>query len=491
MAERESMAKGKVLVVDDEESLREICREALTDHGYEVVEAENGAKALEILKKEPGIDIVLSDLKMPEMDGLALIDRINRFNLDVDMVVMTGFGTIETAVEVMKKGALDYIPKPFYLNHLLVKLDSAFRRRMERKERERLDKLVQILKLNRDLNAKLELSAVLNEFLFHVERTFSPEGSAIFLLKGASRKMEISRIRGLFRTTPMLLNAIKQVVFLCISKRRSIIHIPGRLEDREIVDMSLEKGLSSYQIMLSPFIGKEGPLGAIALVRQGDSPPFNEDELQLLTVFASQTAAIIENAQLYGRVIEMNREVIRSLAKAVEAKDSYTKGHSDQVAHYALKLGRKLGLTSKELDKLYWAGIVHDIGKIGIPDSILNKPGRLTDEEYEVMKKHPVIGREILSQVETLKDIMPIIYHHHERVDGRGYPDGIDRDNIPFLSRVISVVDAFDAMTSDRAYRQAMDPKRALNILEKGAGSQWDEELVETWSRMLHQEKKI
>ncbi len=483
--------KGKVLVVDDEESLREICREALTDHGYEVIEAENGSRALEILKNDPSVDIVLSDLKMPEMDGLALIDKINRFNLDVDMVVMTGFGTIETAVEVMKKGAMDYIPKPFYLNHLLVKLDSAFRRRMERKERERLDKLVQILKLNRDLNAKLELSSVLNEFLFHVERTFSPDGSIIFLLRPSYRNIEVSRIRGLFKTNPMVLNAVKKIGEMCISRKKSVIHVPGRLEDKDVVDMELEKVISTYQVMLSPFIGKDGPLGAVGLVRRIESSPFSEDELQLLTVFASQTAAIIENAQLYGKVIEMNREVIRSLAKAVEAKDSYTKGHSDQVAHYALKLGRKLGLSSKELDRLYWAGIVHDIGKIGIPDSILNKPTKLTVEEFEVMKKHPVIGRDILSQVETLKDIMPIIYHHHERVDGKGYPDGVKGDDIPFLAKVISVVDAFDAMTSDRAYRRAMEPGRAINILEEGAGSQWDEDLVYTWSKMLRQEKKI
>ncbi len=483
--------KGKVLVVDDEESLRDICREALTEHGYEVIEAENGAMALDILRKDPSVDIVLSDLKMPEMDGLALIERIKKFNFDVDMVVMTGFGTIETAVEVMKKGALDYIPKPFYLNHLLVKLDSAFKRRMERKERERLDKLVQILKLNRDLNAKLELSSVLNEFLFHVERTFSPEGSLIFLLKPSYNNMEILRIRGLFKTTPMLLNAVKKIGNMCVSRGKSLIHVPGKLRDRDLVNMKEERLLEAYQIMIAPFIGKSGPFGAVSLVRKLDAPFFNEEELQLLTVFASQTAAIIENAQLYGKVIEMNREVIRSLAKAVEAKDSYTKGHSDQVAHYALKLGRKLGLSSKELDRLYWAGIVHDIGKIGIPDSILNKPGKLTTQEYEVMKKHPVIGREILSQVETLQDIMPIIYHHHERVDGKGYPDGVGGDDIPFLSKVISVVDAFDAMTSDRAYRQAMEPSRAVSILENGAGYQWDEELVYTWSKILRQEKKI
>ncbi|GAB6886819.1 response regulator [Desulfothermus okinawensis JCM 13304] len=481
--------KGKILVVDDEESLREICREALVEHGYDVIEAKNGKEAAQLLKDDKDIDIVLSDLNMPEMDGMALIEHINRYNLDVELVVMTGFGTIETAVEVMKKGALDYIPKPFYLNHLLVKIDSAMKRREEKKQRERLDKLVQILKLNRDLNAKLDLSALLNEFLFHVERTFSPEGTVIFV-KG-NGELHPDRVRGSFKNDPVLLKKVKEIIEYLVRKRRSsLLFIPGKIEDEDlkIRDKLLD---TSRQIMISPLISKSGIIGSVCLTRGLDSLNFNFDDLQLLTVFCSQTAAILENAKLYNRVWEMNREIIRSLAKAVEAKDLYTKGHSDQVAYYAVKLGRRLGLDSNELDKLYWSGIVHDVGKIGIPDNILNKPGKLTDEEFDIMKRHPVIGKEILSQIESLRDIMPIIYHHHERIDGRGYPERIKGDEIPFLAKIISVVDAYDAMTSDRAYRMAMEPIKAASILESGAGMQWDPELVDNWLKVLKQEKKI
>ena len=481
--------KAKILVVDDEESLREICREALTETGYEVREAQNGREALEILRKERDIDIVLSDLNMPEMDGMSLIDYIKRHNLDVELVVMTGFGTIETAVEVMKKGALDYIPKPFYLNHLLVKIESALKRRKEKKQRERLDKLVQILKLNKELNAKLEMSALLNEFLFHVERTFDPDGTVIFLKNG--KDFHPARVRGLFKKQVAMLRRIKDItLYLILKDFKSLLYIPGKIENEDLRVRGLLDGIS-HQLLLSPLISKGGVLGCVCLVRELDKMGFNDDDMQLLTVFASQTAAIIENAQLYGRVLEMNREVIRSLAKAVEAKDSYTKGHSDQVAYYSVKLGRSLGLTSEELDELHWSGIVHDVGKIGIPDDILNKPGKLTDEEFEIMKRHPVIGREILSQIESLKDIMPIIYHHHERIDGRGYPEHIKGDSIPFLSKVISVVDAYDAMTSDRAYRRAMDPKKAVSILESGSGTQWEPDLVDTWIHILEREKKI
>ncbi len=485
----ENKLKGKVLVVDDEDSLREICKEALSEHGYQVLEAKNGVEALDILKRERDVDIVLSDLNMPEMDGMALIDHIKKFNLDVELVVMTGFGTIETAVEVMKKGALDYIPKPFYLNHLLVKIDSAIKRRQEKKQRERLNKLVQILKLNKDLNAKLDMGALLNEFLFHVERAFSPDGTVIFLEEGGELHPE--RISGIFRKDVVLLKRIKELANRLISNNcHSIIYVPEKVED-ENLKSKLNLDSIPCQIMISPLISKSGILGMVCLVKELENVDFNLDDIQLLNVFTSQTAAIMENARLYGKVLEINREIIRSLAKAVEAKDSYTKGHSDQVAYYGVKLGRKLSLTSEELDNLYWAGILHDVGKIGVPDNILNKNGRLSDEEFEIIKKHPVIGRDILAQIESMKDIVPIIYHHHERIDGKGYPVGIKKETIPFLARVISVVDAYDALTSDRAYRRAMEPARAVKILEEGAGSQWEPELVDTWLTILKQEKKI
>lgn len=485
---KHSEYKGKILVVDDEEGIREICREALLGDGYEVIEAENGEQATKILSSVNDIDIILSDLNMPKMDGMALIEYINKYNLDVGLVVMTGFGTIESAVEVMKKGAMDFIPKPFYLSHLLLKMQQAIDRRKEKKQRERLNKLVQILKLSKDLNAKIELPSLLNEFLFHVERTFNPDGVVIFLATNGN--FSAQRVSGIFRKKAQLLGELKSVLNYMKDNLKSLIFIPNKLEDIELTSKGILTDFE-YQLLATPLISNSGLIGLVFLVRNKDSISFNEEDLQLLTVFASQTAAIIENSKLYGKMVEINREIIRSLAKAVEAKDSYTKGHSDQVAHYAVKLGRKLKLATTELDHLYWAGIVHDVGKIGIPDSILNKPGKLTNEEFAVMKQHPVIGREILSEVDSLKDIMPVIYHHHERIDGNGYPEGKKNGDIPFLSKIISVVDAFDAMTSDRAYRRAMDIKKAVDILQQGVNTQWSEDLVKAWISILKDEKKI
>ena len=159
-----------------------------------------------------------------------------------------------------------------------------------------------------------------------------------------------------------------------------------------------------------------------------------------------------------------------------------------QTCALPISLGRQLGLEQAELDQLYTAGVLHDIGKIGVPDHILNKDSRLEKDEYEVMKKHPAVGRDILSKVGTLQDILLIIYHHHERIDGHGYPEGLAGEDIPYLARLVSVVDSYEAMTSDRAYRRAMDPDKVKAILVEGAGKQWDRDLTRTWLSLLENE---
>ncbi len=479
-----------ILVADDEESLREICRETLQDSGYTVFEAKNGEQALTILREEDDVELVLSDMRMPVMDGMQLLERIIQEKLDIDFLVMTGFGTIETAVEIMKMGAVDYLPKPFYINHLQLKVEKALEQRKERKERESLNKLVRVLKLSKDLNTKLELSTLLNEFIFHLERNFEPASSGIFLYREDSLDLQLVRAQGkLLRSDPRSMSLFSRIGNLALQKGASKLIDPYVLEaDPEVQFVKQEKSFP-WSLMVAPMLSKEQKIGVVILIRREDQPLYSDEDLQLLTVFCSQTASLIENARLYGRMRDMNREVIRSFAQAVEAKDIYTRGHSDQVAYYATKLGRSLSLSKNELNHLYLAGIVHDIGKIGVPDQILNKPESLTKDEFAIMKRHPEVGRNILSQVASLQEILPTIYHHHERVDGLGYPEGLQDGQIPFLSKVISVVDAFEAMTSDRAYRQAMSWPKVRDILVSGAGTQWDRDLVSHWLELVEREQ--
>jgi HD-GYP domain-containing protein (c-di-GMP phosphodiesterase class II) len=170
--------------------------------------------------------------------------------------------------------------------------------------------------------------------------------------------------------------------------------------------------------------------------------------------------------------------IVRAIINAIDAKDQYTCGHSDRVAAYAKCIAERLGEDPEECERIYMAGLLHDVGKIGVPDSILGKPGKLTDEEYAVVKKHPEIGYSILKHLKQLDYVLPGVLHHHEAIDGSGYPAGLIGDSIPFAGRLLAVADAYDAMTSDRPYRRGMPTERAESILQSEAGTTWDARIV-------------
>lgn len=186
--------------------------------------------------------------------------------------------------------------------------------------------------------------------------------------------------------------------------------------------------------------------------------------------------------------LDDTESVIFALAKAVDAKDSYTEAHTERVAAGARLLGARAGLGGRDLVDLYRGGMIHDIGKIGIPDAILLKPGKLEPEEWAIMRQHPVIGEQIARPLRSAVNLLAIIRHHHENFDGAGYPDGLSGGDIPLVARITAVSDAYDAMVSDRPYRLGMPRKKAIAILADGGGSQWDPELVPLFIESLAEE---
>jgi putative two-component system response regulator len=191
----------------------------------------------------------------------------------------------------------------------------------------------------------------------------------------------------------------------------------------------------------------------------------------------ARVRSLLRVKQLYDRLDDAQRTIF-SLARAVEAKDSSLEAHTERVGMNARRVGQALGLAEDALDDLLWGGVIHDIGKIGIPDSILLKPGPLTVAEFEIMKQHVFTGEEIARPLRSAHDLLPIIRHHHERIDGTGYPDGLAGENIPLGARIVAICDAFDAMISDRPYRSGFTHANALATLTAGAGTQWDAQLV-------------
>lgn len=220
---------------------------------------------------------------------------------------------------------------------------------------------------------------------------------------------------------------------------------------------------------------------------------YNENDRSTVVDFAKQAALILDNTQLkieYGRQ-DIFLKTLSVLTSAIDAKDSYTRYHSRNVGMFAVALARGLGLTEEEVTSIHYGAILHDIGKIGIPETILNKPSKLSDSEIQIIKTHPMIGANMLSPIDSLGEAIHIVRYHHERFDGRGYPDGLKGEAIPYTARIVCIADAWDAMTSHRSYRQALPVEIAARELEEGAGSQFDSAMVKIFLNLIHKKTDL
>jgi putative nucleotidyltransferase with HDIG domain len=243
-------------------------------------------------------------------------------------------------------------------------------------------------------------------------------------------------------------------------------------------------------LMCVPLVTRNRFLGAIYVENGSEPGCFQKADLELLTLFGNQAAFAIENALLYEDLQVSFYETVRSLTNALEAKDKYTRGHSDRVARYAVAIGKGLGLSAEKLETLRTAAELHDIGKIAIGEAIISKKDRLSDEEYELVKQHPQRGVEILRPIRFLQPVLPFILHHHERFNGRGYPEGLRGQNIPLEARILNLADAFDAMTTQRPYNTPKTFAEALAQCRKEAGVSFDAECVKALVEFVEKQEK-
>jgi HD-GYP domain-containing protein (c-di-GMP phosphodiesterase class II) len=240
--------------------------------------------------------------------------------------------------------------------------------------------------------------------------------------------------------------------------------------------------------MSVPLRAKGEFIGVVHVSRENSPAPFTEANLQTLDMIAAQATFAIENAKLYDTLHHDYLAIIRSLANAVEAKDPYTRGHGDRVVKYTQAIGARIGLSDEDLEKLKVAAILHDIGKIGIRDEVLLKPGPLTQDEYNEMKLHPIIGDRILAPIKSLEEVRVWVYQHHERLDGKGYPEGIGGSDLAPQSRALIVAEVFDALVTERAYKPAWPLPKVINFLEENADTHFDKGMVEVFTDILRTE---
>jgi HD-GYP domain-containing protein (c-di-GMP phosphodiesterase class II) len=246
----------------------------------------------------------------------------------------------------------------------------------------------------------------------------------------------------------------------------------------------LPDGAGLINLAALPFAVK-GQMSGVLLLANKRAGAFTDAECQLLMALGQHAGLAIENARLHRQLVEAYTSTVAVLADAIEAKDAYTRGHCEGVSRVSVEVARRLGVTDGALEAIRYAALLHDVGKIGIPDGILLKPGKLMPEEFSIIQKHAAIGRDLINRVPMLAHIGEAILHHHERYDGSGYPDGLDGENIPLASRIIGVVDAFDAMTSPRPYREPVDSAEAFEEMLRCAGTQFDPHIVAIVTQVL------
>jgi putative nucleotidyltransferase with HDIG domain len=491
--------KYKVLVVDDEESILDVTEGFFQRKGHEVLTAANGKEAMDIVGRENSIDCCFTDINMPEMDGLELAHELQKKDVGFPVVIMTGYPSIENTIDTLKNGVVDFLIKPINLEQMELTLRRVVRQRslfvenlILKEEIKRQEKLKQ---LNAELVTRIDDVNILNRIMEDFSNTDSSydifnkvvelgseilkadnvifhiwaEQTASLVSVASSDKIDNNNMFEDIK--PFIKGVIQTDAEPCLVSQ-------GRARKE------LPEGVLSLMVVPLKIRGKVFG-SASAIIRKGKES-FDEKDIYYMTFITRKAASAIENIALYENIYDNLFSTLYAFVAAVEARDRYTREHSTRVAKIAYKIGEQMGCSDEELNIINFAGYLHDVGKIGIRDDILLKPGKLTEQEFEKIKEHPVIGADIVGKLGLWDKEQIIIRHHHERFDGQGYPDGLKGEKIPKLARILAVADVVDAIGSDRAYRKRMEYEKMIKIIKENSGTHFDPKVVENFLKIAN-----
>ncbi len=510
------MAEGaRILIVDDEPKICQFLEVLLRREGYRVSSVSNGADALLVIDKDAS-DLLITDLKMPGMDGFSLVSRLKAMRPDLPVIMITGYATVETAVKALRYGVDDYITKPFNIDELRKVISRALRTSMmERENRELMERLREanaelarhkellakqvrltsqelkrthsvvrkqegrveaLTRLSEFVMSRHDLAEILNRVVVTVGERTGAESVSVMLHEG-----DILVVRGCDSGRSEELIGSRQPLNEGVAGQAALTQQPlliRNTEEATDVQPTADGMERISSIMCVPIVRQGKVLGVINLTDTPDEKRLDGTDLDFVSSVAKQIAPAVENALLYRSLEESCVAVIETLVNTVEAKDRFLNGHSRRVAELAEALARASGQTPQEIEVLHRAATLHDIGNIGVSDMVLDKPGKLSSDERSLVRTHPVVGEHIVSSLDSLDSVRPLIRHHHERLDGAGYPDGLKGKDVPQLVRILSIADVFEAMTAERSYRPALSVEQAVTELKSAAGTQFDEQLT-------------
>ena len=483
----------KILVVDDDAGIIDTLTVLLEHAGYDIDGITNPVQAIEAVR-EKKYDLLILDFIMSPIHGDEVVEKIREFNKDLYILLLTGHKDLAPPLETIRELDIQgYCEKSDRFDQLLLLVESGIKSITQmhtiRKFRDGLNSILSAVPKIYQLQP---IDNIFEEILIQLIPLVNSE-NAFLLVDDTDQLFNLNK-KSIFKGTGKYGDDVEK--FMKMLSPYVIEQMGICRSDQVIVKLE--------EMLILPLTNEYGETMGVICVEL-DMSKTEDEVIKLFEIYAKQASSSLSNAFLHSLVNIKNDELsrtyemlhnrymdtIEALRLVVDAKDIYTRGHSDRVAYFATKLGEAFRLSKEEMETLRIAGMFHDVGKIGTADDILVKNETLSAEEYLEIKKHSLRGAHILSAVSMFKGVVPIVRSHHERIDGTGYPDQLKGDDIPFLARIISVADAFDAMMSDRQYRSRLTLHEAKTQLIQGKGTQFDSDIVDQFIGILEDYEHI
>jgi len=498
--------KPKILIIEDEHLFRVPLMKTIEREGCEVFGAGNSRDAFDIALKNP-IDVVVTDVRIAgDIDGLEIIKRMKEMNTPgkPSYIVMTGYAGDDAPVRAIRIGVGDFLFKPFEPEQLIFSVKKSLKLRSLEQQKtayiEQISKmskeleeynlklegmveakthaLTTIFEISKEITSSLQLDEVLATILERTSALLGVTACSVLLRDEINREFFVAASRGLLDDVARKARiSFGEPLVEWITVNRDTLVIADVGADERFKNSQLAAYFPGV-LVAAPLIFKNNLIGILIVNHATGGKSIATEDSTLVKTIADHASVAIANARLYSELKDVYLQVIATLNSIIEIKDNYTKTHSERVTRYATMLAQVMGMASSDVETLRLACQLHDLGKIGIHDQILTKPGKLTPAEWEEMRQHPSKGVEILRPLSFLSEVISLVEQHHEWFDGRGYPHGLKGEAIDLRARIMAVCDSFDAMTTRRAYSPALTLEDAANELVRCSGTQFDPNVV-------------